>query len=59
MNPSLEDLKHWLTSYGLKAGGSWKERADRLLEVRGMIAEEVPARLRAKDFPGPAMPTSR
>jgi hypothetical protein len=52
---TMEQLKEELVQRGLKAGGTWDERAERLVAVRGLgSAADVPAKLRApKGFPGP------
>jgi hypothetical protein len=52
---TLEDLKLSLAARGLKAGGTWAERAQRLLAVRGLSPEQIPAKLRGPGFPGPAL----
>ena len=35
--------------------GNLQERAERLFAVRGLAAEEVPAKLRGPGFPGPKL----
>lgn len=52
---SLDALRDALAARGLKTGGSWAERAERLVSVRGLRAAEVPPKLRGAGFPGPAM----
>lgn len=54
MCPSLEALKTELGRWGLKVGGTWEERACRLLAVKGLLAADVPVKLRGSNFPGPA-----
>lgn len=44
----LDKLKEILVSLSLKAGGSLKERAERLWSVRGKSLEEIPNNLKAK-----------
>jgi hypothetical protein len=50
---TMEALKLELTALGLKSGGTWEERAERLLAVAGLTVDQVPQKLRAKEFPGP------
>jgi hypothetical protein len=52
---TLEELKQALAARGLKVGGTWAERAQRLLAVRGLVPEQIPAKLRGPGFPGPAL----
>lgn len=52
---TLADLKAELQGRGLKAGGSYAERCERLLAVRGLAAAEVPLKLRGEGFPGPLL----
>jgi hypothetical protein len=56
LGAGLDDLKSLLVRRGLKAGGTWAERAERLLAVRGMAAGDVPKKLQGPGFPGPDMP---
>ncbi len=47
---TLAQLKEELVARGLKAGGSYDERCERLLAVRGLAAVQVPAKLRGDNF---------
>jgi Replication stress response SDE2 C-terminal/Silencing defective 2 N-terminal ubiquitin domain/SPRY domain len=63
---TAEELKTALQARGLKAGGTWTEKAARLLAVKHLpkgalgsglmtseaLEKQVPAKLRAADFPG-------
>lgn len=52
---TLADLKAELVGRGLKAGGTYAERCERLLAVRGLAPEQVPPKLRGEGFPGPLL----
>ena len=43
----LERLKHLLQSRGLKCGGTLKERAERLFEVKDLSKDQIPSHLKA------------
>jgi len=47
---STDELKQQLAMRGLKCGGTPQQRAQRLWAVRGVLAADVPAKLRAKNF---------
>jgi len=46
----MDELKAILFSMGLKCGGNLKERARRLFSVKGLNKDEIPEKLRGKNF---------
>lgn len=46
----MDELKAILFSIGLKCGGTLKERAERLFSVKGLQVDDIPEKLRGKNF---------
>jgi len=49
MELGLETLKSYLTSIGIKCGGTLRERAARLFSLKGLQRDQYPEKLRAKN----------